>query len=72
MSGESDELKNIIQYASRNKNINLIGITSKRESLLYKNSNIKLLIPIVKEAGPGNIVPTSSTIIQLELGDSLN
>jgi len=71
LSGESDELKNIIQYASRNKNINLIGITSKRESLLYKNSNIKLLIPIVKEAGPGNIVPTSSTIIQLALGDSI-
>jgi len=71
LSGESDELKNIIQYASRNKNINLIGITSKKESLLYKNSNIGLLIPPVKEAGPGNIVPTSSTIIQLALGDAI-
>ena len=36
-SGESDELKNIIQYASRNKNITLIGITSKKDSILYKN-----------------------------------
>ena len=71
LSGESDELKNIIQYASRNKNINLIGITSKRDSLLYKNSNIRLLIPSVKEAGPGNIVPTSSTTIQLALGDAI-
>ena len=71
LSGESDELKNIIQYASRNKNINLIGITSKRDSLLYKNSNIGLLIPSVKEAGPGNIVPTSSTTIQLALGDAI-
>jgi len=71
LSGETDELKNIIQYTSRNKNINLIGITSKKESLLYRNSNIGLLIPPVKEAGPGNIVPTSSTIIQLALGDAI-
>ena len=71
LSGESDELKNIIQYASRNKNINLIGITSKRDSLLYKNSNIGLLIPSVKEAGTGNIVTTSSTTIQLALGDAI-
>ena len=38
---------------------------------LYKSSNIKLLIPQVTEAGPGNIVPTSSTIVQLSLGDAL-
>ncbi len=71
LSGESNELKNIIQYTSRNKNIKLIGITSKKESLLYKNSDIKFLMPIVKEAGPSNIVPTSSTTIQLALGDAL-
>ena len=39
-SGESDELKNIIQYSKRNKNITLIGITSKNNSLLYKSSNL--------------------------------
>ena len=39
-SGESNELKNIIQYASRNKNIKLIGVTSKKESILYKNSDV--------------------------------
>ena len=38
-SGESNELKNIIQYVSRNKNIKLIGITSKKNSTLYKNSD---------------------------------
>ena len=70
-SGESSELKNIIQYASRNKKITLIGIMSKKNSLLYKSSDIKLLIPNVIEAGPGNIVPTSSTIIQLAIGDAL-
>ncbi len=71
LSGESDELKNIIQYASRNKNIKLIGITSKKDSLLYKNANVKFLLPLVKEAGPGSFVPTSSTTIQIALGDAI-
>jgi arabinose-5-phosphate isomerase len=68
-SGNSEELKNIIKYANRNK-IKLIGIVSKINSLLYKTSDIKLLIPEVQEAGLG-IVPTSSTINQLSIGDAL-
>ncbi len=70
-SGESAELKNIIQYACRNKYITLVGIVSKKNSTLYKNSDIKILLPEVKEAGPGNIVPTSSTIMQLAIGDAI-
>ena len=70
-SGESNELKNIIQYVSRNKNIKLIGITSKKNSTLYKNSDCSFLMPISKEAGPENIVPTSSTTTQLALGDAI-
>ena len=69
-SGKTSELKNIIQYANRNK-ILLIGIVSKKNSILYKSANIKLLIPNVKEADPAGIVPTSSTIIQLSIGDAL-
>ena len=68
-SGETQELKNIIQYANRNK-ITLIGIVSKKNSTLYKASDIKLYIPEVKEAGHG-IVPTSSTASQLAMGDAL-
>ena len=71
LSGQSEELKNIIQYTSRNKNIKLIGITSKKDSLLYKNADLKFLLPSVKEAGPGNIVPTSSTTVQVALGDAI-
>jgi arabinose-5-phosphate isomerase len=67
-SGKTSELKNIIQYANRNK-IMLIGIMSKRDSILYKASDIKLVIPEVKESG--GIVPTSSTTAQLALGDAL-
>ena len=68
-SGSTEELKNIIKYANRNKII-LIGIMSKKNSILYKASDIKLLIPEVTEAGLG-IVPTSSTISQLSIGDAL-
>jgi len=67
-SGETTELKNIIQFANRNK-IKLIGIVSKKDSILYKASDIKLLVPKVVEAG--GIVPTSSTTAQLALGDAL-
>ncbi len=70
-SGESLELKNIIQYANRNKKITLVGIVSKKNSLLYKSSDLKLLIPNVVEAGPGNIVPTSSAVTTLSIGDAL-
>tara|TARA_B100000795_G_scaffold258621_1_gene232842 strand:- start:3246 stop:4220 length:975 start_codon:yes stop_codon:yes gene_type:complete len=68
-SGETQELRNIIQYAKRNKII-LIGIVSRKNSTLYKASDIKLYIPEVKEAGHG-IVPTASTASQLALGDAL-
>ena len=67
-SGKTSELKNIIQYANRNK-IMLIGIMSKKDSILYKASDIKLVIPEVRESG--GIVPTSSTTAQLALGDAL-
>ena len=67
-SGQTSELKNIIKFANRNK-ILLIGIVSKKNSELYKAADIKLLIPQVTEAE--GIVPTSSTSMQLALGDAL-
>ena len=67
-SGETKELKNIINFANRNK-ILLIGIVSRKDSILFRASDIKLLIPKVKEAE--GIVPTASTTSQLALGDSL-
>ena len=67
-SGETSELKNIIQYAKRNK-ILLIGIVSQKNSVLHKAADIRLITPKVVEAG--GIVPTSSTTTQLALGDAL-
>ena len=69
-SGSSSELKPIISY-SKKHNITLIGITSKKNSILYKAANIKILIPEVKEAGEGAIVPSSSLITQASIGSSL-
>ena len=68
-SGETNELKNIIQFANRNK-ILLIGIVSQKNSVLYKSADIKLYIPKAIEAG--GIIPTSSTTSQLALGDALS
>ena len=68
-SGNTSELIDLIKYAKLNKII-LICIVSKKNSKLYKSSNIKLLIPEAEEAGYG-IVPTTSTTSQLSIGDAL-
>ena len=67
-SGQTNELKNIIQFANKNK-ILLIGVVSKKNSVLYRAADIKLLVPEVIEAE--GIIPTSSTTSQLALGDAL-
>tara|TARA_B100002051_G_C16710931_1_gene626638 strand:- start:118 stop:1089 length:972 start_codon:yes stop_codon:yes gene_type:complete len=71
-SGETNELKNIIQYAKRNSAITLVGVTSKKNSLLFKSSDISFVLPTVIEAGPGNYIPTSSTTTQMCFGDALS
>ena len=60
----------MLKYANR-FNIKVIGMASKPDSVLLKASDIKILIPKVKEADPTGMVPTSSTSITLLLGDCL-
>jgi arabinose-5-phosphate isomerase len=69
-SGNTEELKNIINYSKINK-IYLIGIVSNKNSYLYKSAKVRLLIPQVIESGFG-IIPTSSTTAQLCMGDALS
>ena len=69
-SGNTTELISILKYANR-FNIKIIGVASKPDSALIKASDIKILIPNVKEADPTGMVPTSSTSITLLLGDCL-
>ena len=69
-SGNTSELTNMLKYANRYR-IKLIGIASKPDSILLKASDIKLIIPKVKESDSTGMVPTSSTSITLLLGDCL-
>ena len=69
-SGNTSELKNMLRYANRYR-IKIIGVASKPESILLKASDVKILIPKVKESDVTGMVPTSSTSITLLLGDCL-
>jgi arabinose-5-phosphate isomerase len=69
-SGESAELGNILTYSRRFK-VPLIAITSKAESTLGKQSDVVLELPRSKEACPHGLAPTTSTTMQLALGDCL-
>ena len=69
-SGNTSEITNMLQYANR-FNINIIGVASRKDSLLLKASDVKILLPQVKESDPTGMVPTTSTSITLLLGDCL-
>jgi len=69
-SGNTSELTNMLKYANRFK-IKIIGVASKMDSLLLKASDIKILLPKVKESDVTGMVPTSSTSITMLLGDCL-
>ncbi|MEP9389788.1 KpsF/GutQ family sugar-phosphate isomerase [Mesorhizobium sp. KR9-304] len=69
-SGESAELKGIVAY-SRRFSIPLIAITSGETSALAREADVVLLLPRVPEACPHGLAPTTSTLLQLVLGDAL-
>ena len=69
VSGESAELNSILRYANR-YNISVIGVSCKSKSMLLQHSTIKILLPMVTEAGH-SLAPTSSSLNFLSWGDSL-
>ena len=69
VSGESAELNSILRYANR-YNISVIGVSCKSKSMLLRHSTIKILLPMVTEAGH-SLAPTSSSLNFLSWGDSL-
>jgi arabinose-5-phosphate isomerase len=69
-SGETEELKDLINY-SRRFRIALIAVTVNLESTLGKAADIVLAIPSAREACPHNLAPTTSSLMQLALGDAL-
>jgi arabinose-5-phosphate isomerase len=69
-SGETAELKNLIDY-SRRFRIGLIAVTTEAASTLGQAADIALVLPQAREACPHNLAPTTSSLMQLALGDAL-
>jgi arabinose-5-phosphate isomerase len=70
-SGETTELADLIEYAKRFA-IPLIAATSRSDSALGRAADVLLALPEVEEACPNGLAPTTSTTIQLVLGDALS
>lgn len=69
-SGETTELASVIDF-SRRHGVPLIGVSSNAESTLAKAADIAITLPIAREACPHNLAPTTSSLMQLALGDAL-
>jgi arabinose-5-phosphate isomerase len=69
-SGETEELKDLINY-SRRFRIALIAVTVSADSTLGKAADVVLALPETREACPHNLAPTTSSLMQLALGDAL-
>lgn len=69
-SGNTSELRTILVHAERIK-VKVIGITSNARSLVTEKADVCLRLPAWREACPANIAPTTSTTLQLALGDAL-
>ena len=69
-SGETVELKDLIDY-SRRFRIGLIAVTANADSALAEAADVVLLLPQAREACPHNLAPTTSSLLQLALGDVL-
>ena len=69
-SGETPELSNLIQY-SRRYNVPLIAITCSAHSALARAADIALVLPRIDEACPHGLAPTTSTLLQMAIGDAL-
>ena len=69
-SGETIELKNLIDYSRRHR-IGLLAVTADTHSTLAKAADVVLALPQAREACPHNLAPTTSSLMQLALGDAL-
>lgn len=70
-SGETAELRDVLQYATRFR-VPVVAITSTVDSALGRAADVVLILPKVGEACPHGLAPTTSTTMQLALGDALS
>ena len=69
-SGNTGELRAFLRYAVA-IGVKIIGVAARRDSLVMENADFQLCLPSTREACPANIAPTTSTTVQLALGDAL-
>ncbi|WP_324806706.1 KpsF/GutQ family sugar-phosphate isomerase [Sphingomonas sp. LY29] len=69
-SGNTSELRAFLSYAV-SIGVKIIGVASRMESLVMQNADVRLLYPEAREACTVNIAPTTSTTMQLALGDAM-
>ncbi|MBK6365135.1 MAG: KpsF/GutQ family sugar-phosphate isomerase [Saprospiraceae bacterium] len=69
-SGNSPEIKVLIPMIKAFGNI-IIGLVSHQDSFLYKEADYPVLLPMDKEADPNNLAPTTSTTLQMAVGDAM-
>ena len=69
-SGETGELADIIAYAAR-FDVPIVAITGKAEGTLARRAQYPIVLPAAKEACPHNLAPTTSTLLQMAMGDAL-
>ena len=69
-SGNTSELRAFLRYADSIR-VKVIGVAARRDSLVMENADIKLCLPAIREACPANVAPTTSTTVQLALGDAM-
>lgn len=69
-SGNTAELQPVMKYA-RKLGVPIIGMASRPKSKVIQFADVPLLLPNVREACPENLAPTTSTTMQLALGDAL-
>ena len=69
-SGETAELADIVAHARR-FGLPLVAITARADSTLARAADVALLLPRAAEACPMGLAPTTSTTMQMGLGDAL-
>jgi arabinose-5-phosphate isomerase len=69
-SGNTAEIRPLLRYAEK-IGVTIIGIASRRDSVLIRTADVKLCLPKLREACPANVAPTTSTTLQLALGDAI-
>ena len=69
-SGETRELSDVLGYAKR-RNVPLIALTANPDGTLAQAAHVALVLPKVREACPHNLAPTTSTLLQMAMGDAL-